>query len=61
MNSAFNQAYDAYVVHKQVARQLQWLQLRHRWLAPRPLPAVPAFVAASTAPLNVPKPRRTTP
>lgn len=60
MNSAFEQAYDAYVVRKQLARQLQWLQLRHDWLTPRPLPVVPAAIAAPTSPLKAMKPPRAT-
>ena len=60
MNSAFEQAYDASVVRKQLARQLQWLQLRHDWLTPRSLPVVPAVIAAATPPLKEMKPHRAT-
>ncbi len=60
MNNAFEQAYDAYVVRKQLARQLQWLNLRHDWLTPRPLPAGPGSLAAPTPPLKEKKPHRAT-
>ncbi len=60
MNNAFEQAYDAYVVRKQLARQLQWLQLRHDWLTPRSHPGVPAAIATPIPPLKELKPHRAT-